>query len=84
MVTRLHLFIIVTVSILLTSVVLIMYTQHRQREFLENQIAVEQAMVDGAARDITYRLEEQIRLVALFNNEYRRQISQLVYQRHDE
>ena len=84
MVTRLHLFIIIALSILLTSVVLIMYTQQREREFLDNQLVVQQAMVDGAARDIQYRLNEQSRLVALFSDEYRRQINQLTYHPGDQ
>jgi len=79
MVSRLHLFIITALSLLLTSVILIMYTQQREDEFVEHQLAIQKAMVEGAARDIGRQLEEQIRHVRLFNDEYRQLISHLAY-----
>jgi len=84
MVSRLHLFIIVTLSLLLRSVILIMYTQQREQEFSAHQLAIQKAMVEGAARDISYRLESQIHHVRLFNDEYRQLISHLAYHPHDE
>jgi len=63
MVSRLHLFIITALSLLLTSVILIMYTQQREDEFVEHQLAIQKAMVEGAARDIGRQLEEQIRQI---------------------
>ena len=84
MITRLHLFIVITLSILLTSVILTMYTQQRVHDFKNNQLATEKAMVEGAARDISNRLESRIRHVRLFNDEYRQLISYLVRNPHDE
>jgi hypothetical protein len=84
MVTRLHLFIVIALSLLLTSVVLIMYTQQREREFLDHQLEIQRAMVEGAARDISFRLEEQIRHVRLFNDEYRQLLSHLALYPYDE
>jgi hypothetical protein len=84
MVTRLHLFIVIALSLLLTSVVLIMYTQQREQEFIDHQLEIQRAMVEGAARDISFRLEEQIRHVRLFNDEYRHMITQLSRYPNDE
>ena len=84
MVTRLHLFILITASILLTSIILILYTQQRESDFLDHQLAIQKAMVEGASRDINYRLEEQIRHVRLFNDEYRQLISHLAVYPQDE
>lgn len=84
MVTRLHLFIVITLSILLTSVILTMYTQQRVQDFKEHRLVIEKAMVEGTARDISNRLESQIRHVRLFNDEYRRLISYLTVSPHDE
>ena len=84
MVTRLHLFIVISLSLLLTSVVLIMYTQQREREFLAHQLEIQHAMVEGAARDISFRLEEQIRHVHLFNDEYRQLLTHLSRFPYDE
>jgi len=53
-------------------------------DFQVHQLATQKAMVDGAARDITYRLEEQIRHVRLFNDEYRQLITHLALHPHDE
>jgi len=61
-----------------------MYTQQREQEFSQHQLAIQKAMVDGAARDIAYRLESQIRHVRLFNDEYRQLISHLALHPHDE
>ena len=79
MVSRLHLFIITALSLLLTSIILVTYTQQREQEFIAHQLAIQEAMVEGAARDISYRLENQIRHVRLFNDEYRQLISHLAY-----
>ena len=84
MVSRPHLFILTALSLLLTSVILIMYTQQRAQEFTQHQLAIQQAMIEGAARNISHRLESQIRQVHLFNDEYRQLISHLAYHPHDE
>ena len=84
MVTRLHLFIVIALSLLLTSVILIMYTQQREQEFLQHQLEIQRAMVEGAAGDISFRLQEQIRHVRLFNDEYRQMISHLARYPRDE
>lgn len=84
MVTRLHLFILIILSILLTSVILVMYTQQREQEFLAHQLAIQKTMVEGAAREINYRLQDQIRHVLLFNDEYRQLISHLTIHPYDE
>ena len=84
MVTRLHLFMITLVSLLLTSVVLIMYTHHRETEFLDRQREIQQAMVEGASRYISYRVSEQIRHVHLFNDEYRELLAHLARFPNDE
>lgn len=84
MASRMHLFLILSLSLLLTSVILVMYTQQRVEEFNEHQLAIQKAMVKGAAQDISYRIENQIRHVSLFNDEYRHLISHLALHPHDE
>jgi hypothetical protein len=61
-----------------------MYTQQREREFVDHQLEIQHAMVEGVARDISYRLEEQIRHVRLFNDEYRQLLAHLARYPRDE
>jgi hypothetical protein len=84
MISRLHLFIIVTISLLLTSVILIMYTQQREQDFMQHRLEIQKAMVEGTASEISYRIENQIRMVQLFNDEYRLLLSHLAQFPQDE
>lgn len=84
MVTRLHLFLVILLSLILTSVVLVIYTLQRESEFLEHQIEIQQTMVEGAARDISYRLSNQILHVHIFSDEYREILPRLVNNPQDE
>ncbi len=77
MITRLHLALIVALSIVFTAIVLVIFTQHREQDYYQQQLQIQKAMVEGAAKDISYRLTAQIKNARLFGDEYRELIRHL-------
>lgn len=77
MLKRLEVFLIAAIFILITAVILIIYSTQREKEFQQNTSAIEQATINGAAYAINLKLLEKHRHVQLFANEYGRLLVQL-------
>ena len=70
MLKRMELFNIAAVFLLITSIILIIYTMEREQEFLAHNNSIQKASVHGAAYAINLQLENKYRHVRLFLDEY--------------
>ena len=77
MLKRLEVFLIVTVFIIITAVILIVYSMQREHEYKKHQITTQEMVVNGTAYAINSKLLEKRRQVQLFVNEYGRFLTQL-------
>ncbi len=84
MLTRIQSLYVVGLLLLATAMILVVYTHQRQQEFDAYHRALEDAVVQGAARALTLQVAERQRNVTLFAEEYGRTIGRLVQQPDDE
>lgn len=70
MLKRMEIFLIVGVFILITAIILIIYSKQREQEFIAHHAITQEAIVNGAAYAINLQLLEKKRHVHLFANEY--------------
>ncbi len=67
---RIELFYIASVFLLIMSIVLIVYTMEREREFISYNNTIQQSLVSGAAYAINLQLQNKRHHVRLFLEEY--------------
>lgn len=84
MIPRIQALLIAGMTLLLTVLVLIVFTQQRERDFNERQDLSQQALVRGAAHAITIHLLERKKNIRLFTDEYRQLFSRLLSYPSDE
>ena len=72
MLKRIEIFLIAAIFILITAVILIIYTKQREQEFQTHKTLIQETTVNGAAYAINLQLQEKQRHVRLFANEYSR------------
>ncbi len=84
MLTRIQSLYVVGLLLLLTAIILVIYTHQREREFDAYHRTLENALVQGAARALTLQVAERQRNVNLFAEEYGRTIARLVQHPDDE
>ena len=77
MLKRVELFYIALMFVLMTSIILIIYTMEREQEFITHNSNIQQASVHGAAYAINLQLQNKHRHVRLFLDEYSRLFSYL-------
>lgn len=77
MLKRLELFMIATVFLLITAIILIIYSKQREQEFIAHNEITQKAIVNGASYAINLLLLEKNRHVQLFAHEYAALLSQL-------
>ncbi len=78
MLKQLEIFIIAMMFVLITAIILIIYTVERGQEFKNHQSMIQKAAVHGAAYAIKLQLSNKHRHVRLFLNEYERLVTHLV------
>ena len=77
MLKRLELFLIAAMFVLITAIILIIYTMQREREFKDHQNTIQQSSVQGASYAINLQLLNKHRHVRLFIDEYAPLLSKL-------
>ncbi len=77
MLKRLEVFLIITVFIVITAIILIVYSMQREQEYKAHSIITQETIVNGAAYAINMKLLDKHRHVQLFVNEYSRYLVQL-------
>jgi len=77
MLKRLEAFLIITVFIIITAIILIIYSMQREHEYKAHRMMTEETIVNGAAYAINTKLLEKHRRVQLFADEYARFLMQL-------
>ena len=77
MLKRLEVFLIIAVFIVITAIVLIVYSMQREQEYKTHSITTQKTIVNGAAYAINMKLLEKHRHVQLFVNEYARYLLEL-------
>jgi len=70
-------FLIIAVFILITAVILIIYSTQREHEFKAHNLTTQRAIINGAAYAINLQLIEKYRHVSLFSSEYAQNLIQL-------
>lgn len=70
MLKRMEVFMIASLLMLVTAIILIIFTMQREQEFIERNDRVQSAVVDSAAYAIDIKLDTKRRLVSLFIDEY--------------
>jgi hypothetical protein len=78
MLKQLVVFIIAMMFVLITAIILIIYTIQRGEEFKAHQTVIQKAAVHGAAYAIDLQLSNKHRHVRLFLDEYQQLVSQLI------
>lgn len=78
MLKQLEVFIIAMMFVLITAIILIIYTVQRGQEFKDHQSMIQKAAVHGAAYAIRLQLSNKHRHVRLFLNEYQRLVTHLI------
>ncbi len=78
MLKQLEIFIVAMMFVLITAIILIIYTVERGQEFKNHQSMIQKAAVHGAAYAIKLQLSNKHRHVRLFLNEYERLVTHLV------
>lgn len=84
MIPRIQALLIAGMTLLITVLVLIVFTQQRERDFTERQDQAQLALVRGAAHAITMHLLEREKNIRLFTDEYRQLFSRLLSYPSDE
>ena len=74
---RVEAFFIASVLVLITGIILIIYTMEREQEFKKYNAHIQKVTVESAAYAINIQLKNKRRHVALFLDEYNRLFSQL-------
>ncbi len=77
MLKRMEVFLIIAVFILITAVILIVYSTQRENEFKAHNLTTQRAIINGAAYAINLQLIEKYRHVSLFSSEYAQNLIQL-------
>ena len=77
MLKRLEVFLIAAVFVLITAIILIIYSKQREQEFKTHSSIIQKAAVHGASYAINLQLLDKHRHVRLFANEYARLFLQL-------
>jgi len=77
MLKRMEVFLIIAVFILITAVILIIYSTQRENEFKAHNLTTQRAIINGAAYAINLQLIEKYRHVSLFSSEYAQNLLQL-------
>lgn len=77
MLKRMELFNIASIFLLITSIILIVYTMEREQEFLAFNKSIQESSVSGAAYAIDLQLQNKHRHLRLFIDEYTQLISYL-------
>ena len=77
MLKRLETSLITTGFIVITAIILIIYSKQREQEFKAYNISTQETIVNGAAYAINMKLLDKRRNVQLFVNEYARHLNQL-------
>lgn len=72
MLKRLEVFLIAALFVLITAIILIVYTKQREQEFKTHNSIIQKAVVHGAAYAINLQLLDKHRHVRLFTDEYAR------------
>ena len=72
MLKRLEIFLIAAFFILITAIILIIYTKQREKEFQSHNALIQRTIINGAAYAINLQLQEKQRHVRLFASEYTR------------
>lgn len=75
---RMEFWMVVVTSVLITAIILIIFTQHRETEFQQHQTAIQKSMVDAAAQTISMDILKKHADVHLFAREYAHLINQLI------
>lgn len=84
MLKRLELFMIAAIFILITAIIVIVYTMQREQEFTDHNNDIQKAVVHGAAYAINLQLRQKHRHVQLFIEEYASLINHLNRYPNDE
>jgi len=84
MITRLHIFLVMTFTVVLMSIALIIFSKQREADFVSHQKEMQQGMLDGAAREISRLIDSQVRMARLLNDEYRQLVTHLSTYPHDQ
>lgn len=74
---RLEVFLIITVFIVITAIILIIYSKQREQEFKAHNTSTQETLVNGASHAINIKLLEKHRHVQLFVYEYARHLNQI-------
>lgn len=74
---RFEIFLILIVFIVMTAIILIIYSMQREQEYKAHSLMTQQTIVNGAAYAISMKLLDKHRHVQLFVNEYARHLVQL-------
>lgn len=77
MLKRMELFNIALIFLLITSIILVVYTMEREQEFLAYNEDIQKASVHGAAYAINLQLQNKHRHVRLFIDEYKKLLQHL-------
>ena len=77
MLKQVEVFMIAVIFVLISAIVVIVYTMQREKEFIDNNRAIQESAVQGAAYAIGSQLQNKHRHVRLFLEEYSNLILQL-------
>ena len=77
MIKRMELFLIAAFFLLITAVILIVYSKQREHEFQAHNTAIQKNLINGAAYALSLKILEKKRHVQLFANEYASSLIQL-------
>ena len=84
MLRRMELFTIASIFVLITSIILVVFTMEREHEFIKHNTNIQKASVHGAAYAISLQLQNKHRHVRLFVDEYARLFAHLEHFPNDE
>ncbi len=84
MIKRMELFIIAALFLLITAVILIIYSKQREHEFQAHNTSIQKNLVNGASYALNLKLLEKKRHVLLFASEYTSSLIQLNNNPNDE
>lgn len=77
MLKHLQIFLMITIFIIMTAIILIIYSMQREQEYKAHSLMTQETIVNGAAYAINMKLLEKQRHVQLFVSEYARHLVQL-------
>ncbi len=84
MLKRLEAFLIITMFVVITAIILIIYSKQREQEFKDHNTTTQQTIVNSAAYAVNMKLLEKQRHVQLFATEYARHLNRISTSPSDE